>query len=179
MAIGKKAVRKVKKAVKAVARVSPVELDVRKKGFLTAKNPSLQKSAKSTVKLLFPPWPSTIGKATVKLLVPPAMLAGSPKKMARAALGMRATGKGRGARLKPMKTPAIFSQNRLAKETGKRGLPEQQEARRRKVAQKAKTIWNIPTVLSRSPVQRPSKRFAVGATKPASPPKRRRRSKSN
>ena len=140
MAIGKKAVRKIKKAVKAVARVSPVELDPRKKGFLTAKK-----------------------KGRGARIIPPGALG--------VMVGL--------AGLKPMKTPAIFSQNRLAKETGKRGLPEQQEARRRKVTQKAKTIWNIPTVLSRSPVQRPSKRFAVGATKPASPPKRRRRSKSN
>ena len=130
---------------------------------------------------------SKAAKAEMKMFIPPALidlLAGKPKKAVKTALGIKETGKGRwnippGERLKPMKTPAIFSQNRLAKETGTRGLPERQEARRRKVTQKAKTIWNIPTVLSRSPVQRPSKRFAVGATKPASPPKRRRRSKSN
>ena len=143
MAIGKKAARKVKKAVKAVARVSPVELDPRKKGFLTAKK-----------------------KGRGARIIPPGALG--------VMVGL--------AGLKPMKTPAIFSQNRLAKETGTRGLPEQQEARRqakKKPTSPGFASWNIPTVLSRSPVQRPSKRFAVGATKPASPPKRRRRSKSN
>ena len=86
------------------------------------------------------------------------------------------------------KKPAIFSQNRLAKETGKRGLPEQQEARRqakkKPISPTTNGFRDIPIVLSRSPVQRPSKRFAVGTTKPGlilppSAPKRRRRSKSN
>ena len=91
MANIKKAARKVKKAAKAVARVSPVELDPRKKGFLTAKK-----------------------KGRGARIIPPG------------ALGPMA---GR-ASLKPKK--------KLASK-GTRGLPEQQEARRRKVAQKAKT----------------------------------------
>lgn len=118
MAIGKKAARKVKKAVK---------------------NPSLQKAAKSTVKLLVPDLHPTVRVASkaIKLYDKGA------RKLTKAALGMRGTGKGRGARrlppgalgpvaagLKPMKTLAS---------KGTRGLPEQQEARRRRVTQRSKT----------------------------------------
>lgn len=95
MANIKKAVRKVKKAVKAVARVSPVELDPRKKGFLTL----------------------TARRGRLNPLAQ-AALTGI------AGLNVR-TGKGRGARMLPQK--------KLASK-GTRGLPEQQEARRRRVS---------------------------------------------
>jgi len=125
MAIGKKAARKVKKAVKAVARVSPVELDPRKKGFLTPKNPSLQKTSKS------------MARAALRIRVSPVGAA--------LRIGVKGTGKGRGARIIPpgafgvMKALPSFKPMKTLASKGTRGLPEKQEARRRKVAQKSKT----------------------------------------